>query len=142
MENKVIYVDGTFDLLHPGHIAFLKECKKYGNYLIAGVISDKHVQSYKRIPILNLDHRCIMLENIRMVDKVIKDCPFFGITQEFIDKNKIDKVIYSGGDLGKWKEHYQIPIKNNMMINLAYDVNETGCSTSAIIKSVIKRKNN
>ena len=89
MEKKVIYVDGTFDLLHPGHIAFLKECKKYGDYLIVGVISDKNVQSYKRIPILNLDHRCIMLENIKIVDNVIKDCPFFGITQGFINKYKI-----------------------------------------------------
>jgi glycerol-3-phosphate cytidylyltransferase len=139
MENKVIYVDGTFDLLHPGHIAFLKECKKYGNYLIVGVISDQNVQSYKRIPILSLDHRCIMLENIIMVDKVIKDCPFFGITQEFINKYQIEKVIYSGGDLGKWEEHYKIPIKNNMMINLPYDVNETGCSTSKIIKTIVLR---
>ena len=139
MENKVIYVDGTFDLLHPGHIAFLKECKKYGNYLIVGVISDQNVQSYKRIPILSLDHRCIMLENIKIVDKVIKDCPFFGITQEFIDTYKINKVIYSGSDLGKWVEHYEIPIKNKMMINLPYDKNQTGCSTSKIIKTIVLR---
>lgn len=139
MENKVIYADGTFDLLHPGHIAFLKECKKYGNYLIVGVISDKNVESYKRIPILNLDHRCSMLENIKIVDKVIKDSPFFGITQEFINKYRIDKVIYSGGDLGKWEEHYKVPIKNKMMINFPYDKNQTECSTSKIIKTIILR---
>ena len=139
MEKKVIYVDGTFDLLHPGHIAFLKECKKYGDYLIVGVISDKNVQSYKRIPILNLDHRCIMLENIKIVDNVIKDCPFFGITQEFINKYKINKVIYSGSDLGKWEEHYNIPIKQNMMVNLSYDSSNTGCSTSKIIEIILMR---
>lgn len=139
MEKKVIYVDGTFDLLHPGHIAFLKECKKYGDYLIVGVISDKNVQSYKRIPILNLDHRCIMLENIKIVDNVIKDCPFFGITQEFINKYKINKVIYSGSDLGKWEEHYKVPIKNKMMINFPYDKSQTGCSTSKIIKTIVLR---
>ena len=68
---KVIYVDGTFDLIHTGHIEFFKECKKYGNYLIVGVLSDKNVQSYKREPIINLDNRCFMLENIEIVDKVI-----------------------------------------------------------------------
>jgi len=93
--------------------------------LIVGVISDENAKSYKRIPIINLDNRCIMLENIKTVDKVISDCPFFSITQEFIDKYNINKVIYCGNDLGKWTEHYKIPIENNIMINLPYDLNKT-----------------
>lgn len=34
---NVVYVDGSFDLLHPGHVAFLKAAKARGDYLIVGV---------------------------------------------------------------------------------------------------------
>lgn len=34
---KIVYVDGSFDLLHPGHVAFLKAAKAKGDYLIVGV---------------------------------------------------------------------------------------------------------
>ena len=136
MGDKTIYIDGTFDLLHPGHIQFFKECKKYGTYLIVGVISDDNVKSYKRTPIINLENRCIMLENIRIVDKVIKDCPFFSISEDFLNKYSINTVIYCGNDLEKWVEHYKVPIQKNIMINLPYDLNQTGFSTSKIIKSI------
>ena len=136
MNKNNIYVDGTFDLLHPGHIYFLKKCKQYGDRLIVGVISDKNVESYKRLPIINLENRCIMLENIKCVDKVIPNCPFFGITEEFINKYNINKVAYAGDDLGKWEDHYKVPITKKMMINFKYDSNNTNISTSAIINKI------
>lgn len=77
-----------------------------------------------------------MLENIKCVDKVIPNCPFFSITDEFINKHNINKVIYAGDDLGKWKEHYKVPINKKMMINLKYDTNNTNISTSVIIDKI------
>ena len=73
MSNKdiIVYVDGVFDLFHSGHIEFLKKAKSLGSYLIAGVISDENCQSYKRKPIIELDNRLIMIENTKIVDKVI-----------------------------------------------------------------------
>ena len=136
MNKNNIYVDGTFDLLHPGHISFLKKCKQYCDRLIVGVISDKNVESYKRLPILNLENRCIMLKNIKCIDQVIPNCPFFGITEEFINKYKINKVAYAGDDLGKWEDHYKVPISKKMMINFKYDSNNTNISTSAIINKI------
>lgn len=37
---KIIYVSGSFDLLHPGHVEFLKQAKALGDYLIVGVEND------------------------------------------------------------------------------------------------------
>ena len=37
---KVVYIDGSFDLLSTGHIEFLKKIKEEGSYIIAGVYSD------------------------------------------------------------------------------------------------------
>jgi glycerol-3-phosphate cytidylyltransferase-like family protein len=85
---------------------------------------------------MNLKNRCIMLENIKCVDKVIPNCPFFGITEEFLNKYNITKVAYAGDDLGKWEEHYKVPIQKKIMINFKYDSSKTNISTSAIIKKI------
>ena len=109
MSKKIVYVDGTFDLLHTGHIKFLKMCKSYGDYLIVGVISDIDVESYKRVPIIDMENRKIMLENLSIVDKIIAPAPFMPIPMNFLDEHSIDVVIYTSPD-GKpaWEKHYDI----------------------------------
>ncbi len=42
---KIVYVDGVFDLFHAGHLAFLRQVKKLGNYLLVGVVKDDDVES-------------------------------------------------------------------------------------------------
>jgi ethanolamine-phosphate cytidylyltransferase len=74
-EKIIVYVDGVFDLFHAGHIQFLKKAKSLGTYLIVGVISDEACQSYKRKPIIDLNNRIIMVENIKIVDKVVTKSP-------------------------------------------------------------------
>ena len=140
-EKKVVYIDGTFDLIHPGHIDFFKRAKALGNYLIVGVLDDSCVESYKRTPILTLKERTIMLENIRLVDKVISPAPFYNtkfgnITKEFLQKNEIDHVVYAG-ELGSWTCHYQAAIDMNMMTTFDYGKDNT--STSEIIQRVHNR---
>ena len=134
---NIIYCDGVFDLLHSGHITFLNKIKKQFNCkkLIVGVISDLNVESYKRTPILNCKNRSQMLSNLRIVDKVIRDCPFNNITNEFLDYHGIDIVVY-GGDpnikncLGKWEEHYKVVIDRNILKLVDYT---NGFSTTNII---------
>jgi glycerol-3-phosphate cytidylyltransferase len=137
MENKTVYCDGTFDLLHSGHINFFKKCRKFGNKLIVGVISDKNVESYKRLPIIDLNNRCFILEHIKIIDKVIKDCPFNNITKEFIKKHNIDIVIYasySTDDNKNWSNHYKVPIELGIMKFIKY---ENSISSSDIIKKIL-----
>lgn len=135
---KIIYVDGTFDLLHVGHIRFLEKAKSFGDYLIVGVISGNDVESYKRQPIIPIEDRCIMLNNLKLVDKVIPNCPLGKITNEFMKKYNIDNVVYAG-DPNSWIDHYQIPIKLNKMIYIKY--NSTNPSTTKLLKEIINRKN-
>ena len=58
------------DIIHEGHINILKVGKKYGEVTV-GLMTDKAIVSYKRLPHLNYKQRKIILENLRMVDKVI-----------------------------------------------------------------------
>ena len=57
------------------------------------------------MPIIPLEDRVIMLENIKAVDKVIPDCPFGKITNEFIDEHKINQIYYAG-EKNTFMEHW------------------------------------
>ena len=49
-----IYVAGSFDLFHFGHLNILLKAKKLGDYLIVGVSTDKLIKKYKKIkPVIN-----------------------------------------------------------------------------------------
>ncbi len=70
MEEKKVFVTGCFDMLHSGHVAFLKEAAKYGNVYV-GLGSDDTVFSLKgRYPVNNQDERKYMIDALGCV----KEC--------------------------------------------------------------------
>lgn len=73
LKTKVVLVGGCFDLLHYGHIYFLKKAKKLGNYLVVALESDENTRKLKgpKRPIHSQNRRKEMLESLRFVDKVI-----------------------------------------------------------------------
>jgi len=72
MKKKVL-VGGVFDILHFGHIQFLKKAKKLGDYLIVALESDENVRKIKgeKRPIHNQNQRREILESLKFVDEVI-----------------------------------------------------------------------
>lgn len=69
MKKKKIFVTGCFDMLHSGHIAFLKEAATYGDVYI-GLGSDANVNNLKgRYPVNSQDERKYMLESLKCVKK-------------------------------------------------------------------------
>ena len=72
--NSVILVGGCFDILHLGHITFLKKAKNLGEKLVVLLESDQNIQKNKgkNRPINNQENRAKILESLRMVDRVIK----------------------------------------------------------------------
>jgi len=71
--STVVWTNGTFDLLHPGHIASLQQARALGQMLVVGVNSDRSVKAYKgpNRPILNQDERAEMLAALECVSAVI-----------------------------------------------------------------------
>ena len=67
-----VFVNGTFDLLHPGHIALLNYARSLGNYVIVGIDTDDRVREKKgeTRPIYNQDDRGLMLVALKAVDEV------------------------------------------------------------------------
>jgi len=72
-ERKVVLVGGCFDILHLGHIRFLKEAKSFGDYLVVALENDETTKKLKGPgrPIHNQHERREILESLRFVDEVI-----------------------------------------------------------------------
>lgn len=69
---KISFVNGCFDVLHPGHIKLLKYARSLGDYLIVAIDSDRKVAEMKgsERPIFSQHDRALMLKAIRYVDVV------------------------------------------------------------------------
>jgi D-beta-D-heptose 7-phosphate kinase/D-beta-D-heptose 1-phosphate adenosyltransferase len=81
--NYTIWINGTFDILHVGHIEMIKYAATLGTELIVGIDSDTRVKELKgkNRPFNNQQDRKIMLESIKGVDEVF----IFNSRKEMID---------------------------------------------------------
>ena len=66
---KTVYVPMAADLLHDGHMNILHEASKLGE-VIVGLLTDRAIANYKRLPLLTFEQRKKVIENIRMVSRV------------------------------------------------------------------------
>ncbi len=102
MKKRVVLVGGCFDLLHFGHIAFLKQAKDHGDFLMILLESDEKVKKLKgdSRPIHNQNQRKEMLLSLSFVDEVIimpsitKDQDYV----ELIQRIKPDFIAITQGD--------------------------------------------
>ena len=73
MENKIVWCNGTFDILHPGHIELFKVGASLGKKLIVATDTDEKIRKDKGAskPVNNLCDRISMLQAIRYIDEVL-----------------------------------------------------------------------
>lgn len=93
----IVFTNGCFDVLHRGHVEYLKASSKLGSYLVVGLNSDESVRRLKGAdrPVNNEQDRKFVLESLKCVDEVVifnEDTPYELIKQ--IKPNLITK----GGD--------------------------------------------
>jgi len=70
-DKKIVFTNGCFDILHVGHIRYLKEARKLGDVLIVAVNSDSSVRKIKPLrPINSQSERAEVLASLEMVDFV------------------------------------------------------------------------
>jgi len=69
---KVVFTNGVFDLLHPGHVRYLQDARALGDVLIVGLNSDRSVRANKgsERPIINQRERAEVLRALACVDAV------------------------------------------------------------------------
>jgi rfaE bifunctional protein nucleotidyltransferase chain/domain len=110
-KNHIVLVGGCFDLLHYGHITFLKEAKKLGDHLIVLLESDENVRKMKgeARPIHSQKQRKKMLESLSCVDEVISLPPMEGDRDydELVRNLKPSVIAITEGDVHKVKKSEQ-----------------------------------
>jgi rfaE bifunctional protein nucleotidyltransferase chain/domain len=135
--SKIVFTNGCFDLLHAGHVRYLKAARSHGDVLVVGVNSDCSVRSIKgpRKPIVTQNQRAEVLTALACVDYVTifnEPDPY-----HLIESLKPD-VLVKGAD---WQEADIIGadvVKNGggqvVRIPLVPDI-----STTRIIEMIIER---
>lgn len=94
---KVVFTNGCFDILHAGHVQYLTEARRLGDKLIVGLNSDASVSRIKGStrPISKLEDRASVLSALRAIDLIIS---FEEDTPLQLIKNLKPDVIVKGGD--------------------------------------------
>ena len=131
-----VMVNGTFDVLHPGHVALLNTARSYGDYLIVAIDTDRRVRELKGDgrPVNNQNDRKIMLSNLKAVDFVV----IFDSKEELIDYMKLYKpqVYVKGSD---WKHDTESTAHQYCNKVIYYDRIEP-YSTTKTIQDIANRR--
>ena len=132
---RVVFTNGCFDILHPGHTRYLYSAKKLGDFLVVALNSDHSVHIIKgpKRPILGQQARAELLAALECVDLIVifdDDNPLKVISDLLPD------ILVKGGD---WAEDEIIGAdvvkKNGGEVKRIPFV--TGFSTTDIIKTIV-----
>ena len=133
-KKKKVFVNGTFDLLHKGHLELLNYAKSLGDYLCVGIDTDDRVREKKGStrPIRSQGERKLFLENLKAVDEV----RFFSkdIELEDLIKSISPDTMVVGSD---WEDKKVIGSQHAKEIIFFERID--GYSTTAIIKNISDR---
>ncbi|KNC96675.1 uncharacterized protein SPPG_07887 [Spizellomyces punctatus DAOM BR117] len=141
--DKVVYVDGGFDLFHVGHIEFLKKAKELGDYLLVGVHDDRSVHAVKgsNYPIMNLHERVLSVLACRYVDEVIIGAPY-SVTKDVLEKVYNVGVVVHGSsaiDLDvDGSDPYRLPKELGIFVQI--ESPKVGLTTDSIVNRIIEHR--
>ena len=135
-KETIVFTNGCFDIIHPGHVFILEQAKAKGDILIVGLNSDNSIKNFKSPdrPICNQDDRAYILAAFSCVDHII-----------IFDENTPEKLIIdiTPDVLVKGKDYQDKEIagskhmlENNKKIVLVEIID--GKSTSNIIGNIQK----
>lgn len=131
---KKVFVNGTFDVLHTGHLSLFQYAKSLGDYVIVAIDSDERVKEKKgpTRPINCLLDRAFMLSNISTIDEVRT----FDSDEELEDLVEYYKpdIMVVGSD---WKDKPVIGSQHAKELKFFDRIN--GYSSTKIIQSIIDR---
>jgi len=139
--DRIVYVAGAFDLFHVGHLDFLEEAHKHGDYVIVGIHTDPVVNRYKgaNYPIMNLHERVLSVLTNRYVSEVVIGAPY-SVTAEMMEHFKVDVVCHGHTDIHAdvdGSDPYAEPKRRNkfVLINSHNDV-----TTEGIVDRIINHR--
>lgn len=131
---KIVMTNGCFDILHKGHVDYLKKARALGDVLIVAVNSDASVQQLKgpTRPIVPLENRMEVLAALGCVDYVV---PFSEETPQRLISEVLPDILVKGGDykVEQIAGHKEV-LANGGKVEILNFVDN--CSTSSIVSKI------
>jgi len=135
--HTIVFTNGCFDLLHPGHIAYLQAARQMGDALIVGLNSDRSVKELKGAarPILTEVERAFILSGLESVSYITI---FDESTPLNLIRSILPDVLVKGGDWGLSEivGRKEVEDAGGKVVALPY---EAGYSTSQIVERILKQ---
>jgi D-beta-D-heptose 7-phosphate kinase/D-beta-D-heptose 1-phosphate adenosyltransferase len=96
---RVVFTNGCFDLIHRGHVEYLRQARGMGDLLVVGLNTDRSVRELKgpQRPLNSQDDRARVLAALEMVDYI---CLFDEDTPARLIQAVVPDVLVKGGDYG------------------------------------------
>ena len=136
---RLVFTNGCFDLLHPGHVRYLKQARALGDALVVALNSDSSVRALKgpRRPILNQSERAEIVAALESVDYVVV---FDDETPRRLIARLLPDVLVKGGDWGvdQIVGRDEVEAAGGRVLSLPY---VEGSSTTDIIGRVLEAEN-
>src|SRR5438105_4353645 len=130
----VVFTNGCFDLLHPGHVRYLQQARELGDVLIVALNSDRAVRELKgeARPILNQEERAEVIAALGCVDYVTV---FDDVSPQAVIATLLPDVLVKGGDWGLDQiiGREEVEAAGGRVLNLPF---VAGSSTSEIIERI------
>jgi D-beta-D-heptose 7-phosphate kinase / D-beta-D-heptose 1-phosphate adenosyltransferase len=135
---RIVMTNGCFDILHAGHVSYLQSARKLGDRLIVAVNDDASVSRLKGPgrPVNPVDRRMAVLAGLGAVDWVV---PFSEDTPRRVIAEMLPDLLVKGGDYQPQEiaGYEEVTANGGEVLVLNF---EDGCSTSAIIRTIIERE--
>ena len=134
---KIVFTNGVFDILHRGHLDYLRRARDLGSMLVVGLNSDDSVRRIKGLkrPLFSAEDRAVALTALRFVDIVVI---FDEDTPQTLIETLNPHVLVKGGDyLAENVVGYDHVTKNGgQVIVIPF---KEGYSTSGLIRTIVER---
>ncbi|XP_068606168.1 ethanolamine-phosphate cytidylyltransferase-like [Brachionichthys hirsutus] len=141
--DTIIYVAGSFDLFHIGHVDFLEAVHKLADkpYIIVGLHFDQEVNRYKgkNYPIMNVHERTLSVLACPYVSEVVIGAPFV-VTKYLLDHFKVDLVCHGKTEICPDKDGsdpYAEPSRKGILRTID---SGNSLTTDAIVQRIIKNR--
>lgn len=135
--SKLVFTNGCFDLIHPGHLRYLAEARALGDRLVVAVNADQTVARLKgnKRPLTPLEERIEVLAALSVVDYVI---PFEEETPAQVIGELVPDVLVKGGDwsIDQIVGRGTVEAAGGRVFSLPF---APGYSTSLLIERIVER---
>lgn len=134
---KIVFTNGCFDILHPGHVSYLQKARQLGDTLIVGINSDRSVRELKGElrPILTQEERCQLLSGLESVNFITI---FNESTPRELIRTLLPDILVKGGDWGVEEivGREAVETAGGRVVSLPFEI---GHSSSGIIERILRR---